>query len=74
MILICLLDEVTLVSPTGKKLITPETEVQLQKDGAMTFSITTLSLMRRSIIKQVSWFKSSLLLRIQSDYITDINS
>jgi hypothetical protein len=26
------------------------------------------------IIKQVSWFKSSLLLKIQSDYITNINS
>jgi hypothetical protein len=26
------------------------------------------------IIKRVSWFKSSLLLRIQTDYITNINS
>ncbi len=44
------------------------------KKGRVVERIGTILTIRQAIIKRVSWFKSSLLLRIQSDSFTNINS
>ena len=42
--------------------------------SVIMLSVIMLSVFMLNIIKRVSWFKSSLLLRIQTDYITNIIS
>ncbi len=44
------------------------------KDLKVLVSVYFLGFLMPYIIKRVSWFKSSLLLRIQTDYFTNINS
>ncbi len=71
-----LFDSYSVKNPTAQNK--QESYVDIMLD-ATTHEATTLKIKSiqhddTCIVKRVSWFKSSLLLRIQSDYITNINS